>query len=113
MLRSIFEIIKQLAGLSKDTQENREKLAEVHDNVEHLSDRLTHVVFEVERLKDNEAHEREKMGLRLENFLLRSGQNLLPAPASDQARVGALESQVAQLAQEVDRLKQRIETLER
>ena len=36
------------------------------------------LVYEVHRTRENEAHERAKMALRLENALLRSGRRLPP-----------------------------------
>ena len=47
--------------------------------VRELSKRLELLAFEVQRLKENEMHEREKMVLRLENALLRFERRLPPA----------------------------------
>jgi hypothetical protein len=78
MLKSLLEIMKQLLGLAKDTQENKDAIKAVQTRLETVTETLQRVLFELQRLKENEAHEREKMGLRLENALLRSTPALPP-----------------------------------
>ena len=46
-----------------------------------LTNAVQRLAYEVHRVSENEAHEREKMALRLENALLRSKQRRLPPGA--------------------------------
>ena len=71
MLKSLFEITKQLLGLAKDTQENKDNIKSVQTRLETVTETLKQVIFELQRLKENEAHEREKMGLRVENAFVK------------------------------------------
>lgn len=112
MLKSLFEITKQLLGLAKDTQENKDDIKAMQARLETVTDTLKQVIFELQRLKENEAHEREKMSLRLENVLLRSERNLLPGRADEQTKWAALEEKMQALQREVESLRRRIEQLE-
>jgi hypothetical protein len=60
MLRSLLEIMKQLLGLAKDTQENKDDIKALQTRLETVTETLERVIFELQRLKENEAHEREK-----------------------------------------------------
>ena len=113
MLKSLFEITKQLLGLAKDTQDNKDSIKAMQAHLETVTDTLKQVIFELQRLKENEAHEREKMGLRLENALLRSERNLLPGSTNEQTKLSEMEEHVAALQKEVEALKKRIEQLEK
>jgi|SRR5579871_6753145 len=113
MLKSLLEITKQLLGLAKDTQDNKDNLKAVQTRLETVTDTLKQVIFELQRLKENEAQEREKMGLRLENALLRSERRLIPDGTNEQPRFVELEGQIVALQKEVASLKKRIEQLEK
>jgi DNA repair ATPase RecN len=79
MFKSLADLIKQLLSLTRDTQENKQQIKDLQVLVRELSKRLELLAFEVQRLKENEVHEREKMMLRLENSLLRFERRLPPA----------------------------------
>jgi septal ring factor EnvC (AmiA/AmiB activator) len=79
MLKSLADLIKQLLSLTRDTQENKAQIKELQTLVRELSRRLELLAFEVQRLKENEVHEREKMALRLELALVRFEHRLPPA----------------------------------
>jgi hypothetical protein len=68
---------------------------------------LQRLAYELERQGDNERHEREKLTLRLENILLRSERNLLPAPPKSEADVEALLQQIEELKRENEELRKR------
>jgi hypothetical protein len=79
MFKSLADLIKQLLSLTRDTQENKQQIKDLQVLVRELSKRLELFAFEVQRLKENEVHKREKMMLRLENSLLRFERRLPPA----------------------------------
>lgn len=85
MLKSLLEIMKQLLGLAKDTQDNKDAIKTLQTRGDMTTETLQRVIFELQRLSENEAHEREKMGLRLENVLLRSERVLPPSYANEQS----------------------------
>lgn len=107
MLKSLIEVMKQLLGLAKDTQENRDDIRALQTRLEMVTETLHQVVFELQRVRENEAHEREKMGLRLENVLLRSERSLPPGSTSVQTRLSRVEEQVADLQKDVENLRKR------
>jgi len=86
MLKSLLEIMKQLLGLAKDTQDNKDSIKALQARLDTTAETLQRVIFELQRLKENEAHEREKVGLRLENVLLRS-ERLLPSGNTTNIRI--------------------------
>lgn len=71
MLKQLYELAKQLLSLARDTQENKAQIRELQDQVEELTAAVQWIAYELRRVDENNAHEREKLGLRLENALLR------------------------------------------
>ncbi len=112
MLKSLFEITKQLLGIAKDTRENKDSVKALQTRLEIVTDTVKQVIMELQRLKENEAHEREKMALRLENTLLRSERNLLSSSATEQTRLASVEDKTQTLQAEVQALRHRIDRLE-
>jgi hypothetical protein len=110
MLKSLLEIMKQLLGLAKDTQDNKDAIKALQIRVDMTTETLQRVIFELQRLNENEAHEREKMGLRLENVLLRSERAL---PPGERPSLAELQGQIVVLRAELEALKKRLDSLEK
>ena len=71
MWKNLFKLAKQLINLAQDTDQNKTRIQELQEQVEDLTAEMRWVVFELQRLAEHDAHEREKLALRLENTLLR------------------------------------------
>ena len=78
MLREIANALKELLLLRENTKKNTDDIAELQKDVKVLTAAVQQLVYEVRGNKDNEAHEREKMALRLENELLKFERRLPP-----------------------------------
>ena len=78
MLREVASALKELLLLRENTKKNTDDIAELQKDVKVLTAAIQQLVYEVRGNKDNEAHEREKMALRLQNELLRFGRRLPP-----------------------------------
>ena len=91
MLKSLLEIMKQLLGLAKDTQDNKDALKALNGRLDTTTETLQRVIFELQRLRENEAHEREKMSLRLENTLLRADRALPPGNSNEPTDLAELQ----------------------
>ena len=76
MWKSILDWIGYLFRHKETTEKSAAELKEQKRELHSLSDGMTQIAFEVVRLRENEAHEREKLALRLE--LLLANQNRLP-----------------------------------
>jgi ElaB/YqjD/DUF883 family membrane-anchored ribosome-binding protein len=72
-------MVQQLIGLAQDTAQNKTQIQELQEEMDKLADKLQWVIFELQRLAEREASEREKLELRLENALLRFERRLPPA----------------------------------
>ena len=71
------------------------------------------IVYGVQRLSENEAHEREKMALRLQLALKDTEKHLLPSGgAMAQTEIAELRARVAALEKELQEHKMRIIALE-
>jgi hypothetical protein len=70
------------------------------------------LAFELERQRDNEVHEREKLALRVENILLRSERGLPPGEPRGAVSTEELLKLVESLKQENAELRKRLEQLE-
>lgn len=71
MWKQIYEALKQLLLLTQQTEKNRGEIKELRQELQELASVVERLAYEVRRTRDNEAHEREKMRLRLENDLLK------------------------------------------
>ena len=83
MLKPAFDFGKQILSLVKDVQQCKsdikdisQELKETRQELRDLSDSVRSLAFQVQRIEDNERHEREKLVLRLENALLRHQQEI-------------------------------------
>lgn len=72
MLRDILNFAGRLWTLLEDTQQNKREIKELRQELRTLP-------YEVRRLAEHDAHEREKLALQLENQLLRF-ERRLPGP---------------------------------
>jgi hypothetical protein len=57
--------------LTEDAAQNKAAIKELQLQVEDLTDKVQLLAFHFQSLAEREAHEREKLELRLENALLR------------------------------------------
>ena len=71
MWKQVFKLARQLITLAESTERNRTRIQELQVQVENLTLIVHSLVHEIRRNSENEAHEREKLVLRLENELLR------------------------------------------
>lgn len=78
ILSDLAEYAKQVFSLTTQTRKNTEDIQRLQERIEDLTDAVKTLAFEIQRSRENEAHEREKMALRLENYLLRRG--IAPPP---------------------------------
>ena len=65
---------------AQETQKNKGDIKELQKEVKELSAAVQRLIYEVHRTGENEQHEREKMALRFEIELLRSGRQLPVSP---------------------------------
>jgi predicted nucleic acid-binding Zn-ribbon protein len=63
----------------ENVQENKEKIARLRQEFDDLSGLVVRLQFEIQSLREEERHEREKLMLRLENALLKFERQLPPA----------------------------------
>ncbi len=77
MLRQLYELAKRLLALTQTMTVTRRR-SRTGQEVRSLSATVRELAYEVRRIRENEAHEREKMALRLENALLHFERRLPP-----------------------------------
>lgn len=77
MVEKIIQIIKDIVFLSEQARRNAEETKELRKRVEDLTLLCERLAFEIQRTRENEAHEREKLLLRLEKGEPKS-EKLLP-----------------------------------
>ena len=81
MWKKLFDLFRGQVFLARDVQENKETIARLRHEFDELSDLVVKLQFEIQSVREEERHEREKLVLRMENALLRF-ERLLP-PASE------------------------------
>ncbi len=102
MWKSVLEWIGYLFRHKETTEKNTAELKELRDSFDDMIEVMRQQGSEIVRTRENEAHEREKLALRLE--LLLSRQNRLPPG-------GSLESDREELLRLVDELRREIAEL--
>ena len=85
MLEQLYEWAKRVLLLAQETRQNRTDIKELREEVAELSAVVQRLVYEIHRIKENEAHEREKLVLKLENEMLRFERRLSSGQASGEA----------------------------
>lgn len=66
MLEKLIQAIKDIVFLSEQSRRNTEEIKELRKRIEDLTILVERLAFEIQRTRENEAHEREKLMLRLE-----------------------------------------------
>lgn len=77
MFKQVVDAVRQMLFLLRDMEQNKEAIATLKEQLAETNELVRAVVIEVQRNKETEQHEREKLVLRLENALLRF-ERLLP-----------------------------------
>jgi hypothetical protein len=81
MLKSLWELTKQVLGLAQDTQNTKADVKVLQRQVEQLTAAMQRQELDLEHLSEKEALERRNLVLSLENAVLRLDRRL---PAGDQ-----------------------------
>ena len=76
MWKQLGEFFRHVLFLTQEVQKSQEDIRRHEQELREVKDALKLLAFEVSKLRDNEQHEREKMALRFEIDLLRSGRQL-------------------------------------
>ena len=77
MWKQLLDLAKKLAYLAQDTQKNKADIKTLQNQIEELTETVRQMAYDNRRDRENEAHEREKLLLRLEVVLLRSERRTL------------------------------------
>lgn len=85
MWKQVLDALAQLVTLTQETRQNKSDIHEIRQEVKELQRELKginaalqHLAYEIQRSRENEAHEREALTLRLENVLLKFERRLPP-----------------------------------
>lgn len=84
MFKQVVDAVRQMLFLLRDVEQNKEAIATLKEQLAETNQLVRELAIEVQRNKETEQHEREKLVLRLENALLRF-ERQLPQP-KDQKR---------------------------
>ena len=82
MWKQLLTLARQMLNLAEDTERNKTRIQELQDDVERLTGQVQWLTFEFRRVMENEAHERGKLALQMENQLLRFERRLPSAGKS-------------------------------
>ena len=77
MWKQLFDLAKKIAFLAQDTQKNKADIKDLQHQIEELTETVRQMAYDIQRDRENESHEREKLLLRLEVALLRSERRAL------------------------------------
>jgi hypothetical protein len=78
VFKELFNFLRELLFLQRDMERLKQDVATLQRELSTTNEALKAVVFELQRMNEREAHERQKLELKLENILLR--ERGLPPP---------------------------------
>ena|SRR5687767_1097460 len=81
--RKIAGLIQRIERLEDFQKETREDLKKLNDRVDRLGERMSRILWELQRQREGAESERRILLLELDNRLLRMERGLPPAPPSD------------------------------
>ncbi len=76
MWQKIYDLFRLVFNLGEDLRQNRANVERLEQEVRELTLMVQRLAFELQRVRENEAHEREKLELRLKVQVLESGKQL-------------------------------------
>ena len=82
MWQRIYNFGRLVFNLSEDLKKSRENAERLEQEVRDLTAVVRQLAFELQRTRENQAHEMEKIELRLKLELLQSGREL-PTPPTE------------------------------
>ena len=80
MWQQLYDSLKRLMLLKEQTDKNTSDIKELQQEVKALTAVVQHLIYEMRSNRNDEAHERENMALRLQNELLKFERRLPPPP---------------------------------
>lgn len=83
VLAQVVKFGRELLTLKNQVERNTTEIKEIRQDLHELSEAVRSLANVVQRNQDNDAHEREKLQLRLENILLRHFPQLPAARDND------------------------------
>src|SRR5207245_7647802 len=84
MWQKLLEWAKYFLKHKEQTEKNSADIKEQERTIKDLTRAVQHLAYELERQRENEVHEREKLTLWLENILLRSERGLPPGKSTSE-----------------------------
>ncbi len=72
MIKELTQIFRDLAYFSELGRRNNDELKDLRNRHHDLALGIQRLAMEMERLRENEAHEREKLLLKVENLLAKN-----------------------------------------
>ena len=80
MWKGFFKVVAQFWRLAEGLQTNSTAIREMREEIRELWRAVDRLGYEGRRTEENDAHEREKLLLRVHNELLQFERRLLPPP---------------------------------
>jgi predicted nucleic acid-binding Zn-ribbon protein len=80
MWEKIWDLLSKVATLTKDTDRNSQEIKEIRADIRDIYSKLERLAYEIQKTREEDRHEREKLALRLENEMLKFERRL---PVSD------------------------------
>jgi len=71
MWEKIWDVISKVATLTKDTDRNSQEIKEIRADIRDVYSKLERLAYEIQKIREEDRHESEKLALRLENELLK------------------------------------------
>lgn len=71
MWEKIWDLISKVVTLTKDTDRNSQEIKEMRADIRDIYSKLERLAYEIQKTREEDRHEREKLALKLENELLK------------------------------------------
>lgn len=71
MWEKIWDLLSKVATLTKDSDRNSQEIKEIRAEIRDIYSMMERLAYEIQKTREEDRHEREKLALRLENELLK------------------------------------------
>ena len=94
MLKELYDLLKRLLLVAHESQQNKTEIKELRQEIKDLTAVVQRLAYEIHRVSENEAHEREKDGVAFRERVTEIRTPTAVTPSDEQETFQALRNRI-------------------